>query len=419
MAKIRLIMKSILLTILAVGMTGQNAWSASYDTLPKNVNTVVFKQVMVSKIESEYDAKGQQETLDLKEEFTSSRLEDVSSVIKSYFEQLKAISPEAYSNFSLGEFSADVEANVNAQGFGYGFGVTDRLTVYASVPMYHITTDIKFRQSKESNIAAVQATIRNANPDSAIGKFVKDLTLQLPSTNSELLQSLVVNYYKYKPIGKWEKDALGDAEIGFIYRLTDYSDRGMSISAGAILPTGEADDPDSLQDVSTGDGQYDAFVEAAAGISFFDNTFQFDIKGRYTYQFASEKEVRWIDDVDMPLSSQKQTVNQKLGNKIDTTLTLTYNPTHWMNLNSSLILGQTEATTYANVADPKVRRALEEDTGNESRWARIGIGFSTIEAYKRKQFEMPFDIGVTAQRLLNGKNTASYDRIDLDLKLYF
>lgn len=116
-------------------MTGQNAWSASYDTLPKNVNTVVFKQVMVSKIESQYDAKGQQETLDLKEEFTSSRLEDVSSVIKSYFEQLKAISPEAYSNFSLGEFSADVEANVNAQGFGYGFGITDRLTVYGSVPM--------------------------------------------------------------------------------------------------------------------------------------------------------------------------------------------------------------------------------------------------------------------------------------------
>lgn len=228
-----------------------------------------------------------------------------------------------------------------------------------------------------------------------------------------------MNYYKYKPIGKWEKDALGDAEIGFIYRLTDYSDRGMSISAGAVLPTGEADDPDSLQDVSTGDGQYDAFVEAAAGISFLDNTLQFDIKGRYTYQFASEKEVRWIDDVDMPLSSQKKTVNQKLGNKIDTTLTLTYNPTYWMNLNSSLILGQTEVTTYTNVADPKVRRALEEDTGSESRWVRVGIGFSTIEAYKRKQFELPFDVGVSAQRLLNAKNTASYDRIDLDLKLYF
>ncbi len=412
-------MKSSLLTILAVGMIGQNAWSASYDTLPKNVNTVVFKQVMASQIKSKYDSKGQQETLDLKEEFTSSRLEDVSSVIKSYFEQLKTISPEAYSNFSLGEFSADVEANVTAQGFGYGFGITDRLTVYGSIPMYHITTDIKFRQSKESNISAVQSTIRNANPDSAVGKFVKDLTLQLPSTNTELLQSLVVNYYQYKPIGKWEKDALGDAEIGLIYRLTDFSDRGMSVAAGAVLPTGQADDPDSLQDVSTGDGQYDAFVEASAGIAFDDNTYQFDIKTRYTYQFASEKEVRWIDDVDMPLSSQKKSVNQKLGDKMDATLTFTYNPTYWMNINSSFIYGQTQGTTYASVADVKVREALEADTGSESRWVRLGIGFSTIEAYKRKKFDLPFDIGVSAQRLLNAKNTASYDRIDLDLKLYF
>ena len=420
MAKIRLIMKTTLLSILAIGiLASANLQAASYDTLPKHVNTVVFKQVVTSKIESQYNAQGQQDTLDLKEEFTSSRLEDVSSVIKSYFEQLQAISPEAYTNFSLGEFSADVEANVTAQGFGYGFGLTDRLTVYGSVPMYHIQTDIKFKQSKESNLSAVQATVRNSNPDSAIGKFVKDLTLQLPNTNAELLQSLVVNYYHYKPIGKWEKDALGDAEVGFIYRLTDFSDMGAALSAGAVLPTGQSDDPDSLQDVSTGDGQYDAFVEMAAGISFFDKAIEFDVKGRYTYQFASEKEVRWIDDVDLPLSSQKRTVNQKLGNKIDTTISLTYNPTYWMNFNSALLLGTTGRTTYANVEDPKVRKALEDETESESRWVRVGVGFSTIEAYKRKKFDLPFDIGVSAQRLLNAKNTASYDRVDLDLKLYF
>ncbi|MGC4073787.1 MAG: hypothetical protein QM760_15005 [Nibricoccus sp.] len=168
----------------------------------------------------------------------------------------------------MGEFSADVSADVTAQGFGYGFGVTDHLTVYGSIPVYHIKTDIRFRQTKASNLASVQATIRNANPDTAVGKFVKDLTMQLPSTNAELIQSLVVNYYGYRPIGKWEKDALGDAEIGFIYRLTDFSDRGVSLSAGAVLPTGQSDDPDSLQDVSTGDGQYDTFVEMNSGISF-------------------------------------------------------------------------------------------------------------------------------------------------------
>ncbi len=395
------------------------ARAASYDTLPKNVNTLVFKQVMASKIESKYNSKNEEDTLDLKEEFTSSRLEDVSTVIKSYFEQLKEIAPEAYTDFSLGEFSADVQADVTAQGLGYGFGLTDRLTIYGSVPVYHIKTEIKFQQTKASNLAAVQATVRNSTPESAIGKFVKDLTLQLPNTNAELLQSLVVNYYGYKPIGKWEKDALGDAEFGFVYRLTDFSDKGVSVSAGAVLPTGDADDPDSLQDVSTGDGQYDAFGEVATGISFNENTIQFDLKTRYTHQFASEKEVRWLEDADLPLAKTKRVVNQKLGNKIDANFTVTYNPTYWLNLNSSFLYSTTAQTVYSNVADPKVKAALEDSTESESRWVRVGLGFSTIEAYKRKKFDMPMDVGVSAQRLLNAKNTASYDRFDIDFKIYF
>lgn len=413
-------MKTKLLTILALGMLPIGSLlAASYDTLPKHVNTLVFKQVMVSKVQSEYNDSGDNETLNMREEFTSSRLEDISTVIKSYFEQLKAISPEAYTNFSLGEFSANVAADISAQGVGYGFGITDRLTVYGSLPIYHIQTDIRFRQTKASNLAAVQATIRNANPDSAMGKFVKDLTLQLPNTNEELLQSLVTNYYGYKPIGKWEKDALGDAEIGFIYRLTDYSDKGVSVSAGAVLPTGSPDDPDSLQDVSTGDGQYDGFVEVASGVSFFDSTIQFDLKTRYTYQFESKKDVRWIEDADLPLAQTKRTVGQKLGDKVEATFTTTYNPTYWMNINSSYIAGATGKTNYYDVTDPDVKKALESETNSSNQWVRVGIGFSTVEAYKRNKFDMPIDIGVSAQRLLNAKNTASYDRIDLDFRMYF
>ena len=413
-------MKSKLLTILMTGILPfGGALAASYDTLPKHVNTVVFKQVMVSKIQSEYNEKGTNETLNMKEEFTSSRLEDISSVIKTYFEELRTISPAAYNDFSLGEFSANVAADVTAQGFGYGFGITDRLTVYGALPIYHIQTDIKFRQTKASNLASVQATIRNSSPDSAIGKFVKDLTLQLPNTNEELLQSLVTNYYGYKPIGKWEKDALGDAEIGFIYRLTDFSDRGLAVSAGAVLPTGSPDDPDSLQDISTGDGQYDGFVEVMSGISFFENALQFDIKGRYTYQFESQKEVRWIEDADLPLAQTKRSVGEKLGDKIDASFTVTYNPTYWMNLNTSYMTAMTEKTNYFDVSDPDVKKALEADTNSSNQWVKVGIGFSTVEAYKRKKFDVPMDIGVSAQRLLNAKNTASYDRIDIDFRLYF
>jgi hypothetical protein len=408
-----------LLAIFALGLPVSNSYGAGYDTLPKGVNTFVFKQVVTSEIKTQFNENNQEETLNLKDEFTSSRLQDISTVIRSYFDELKTLSADAYDNFSLGEFEADVTANVTAQGFGYGFGITDRLTVYGSLPVYHIKTNIDFNQTKPSNLAAVQATIRNAPTPTALGKFVRDLTLQLPPTNQELLQSLVVNFYGYKPIGRWEKDALGDAEIGLIYRLTDYSDKGVAISAGAVLPTGDEDDPDSLQDVSTGDGQYDAFIESMAGISFFDNILQIDIKGRYTHQFAANKEVRWIEDSELPLARTKRSVNQKLGNKIDTAFTLTVVPTIWMNLSGALIMSSTSKTTYYDITDKNVRNALEKNTDSSSRWARVGLGFSTVEAYKRKKFDLPLDIGISAQKLINAKNSPSYERYDVDFKLYF
>ena len=413
-------MKAKLLILLTlVILPNKILLAASYDTLPKNVNTLVFKQVLVSKIQSQFNENGENETLNLKEEFKSSRLEDISAVIKTYFEELRAISPEAYNNFSLGEFSAKVAADVTAQGIGYGFGITDKLTIYGALPIYHIQTEIKFQQTKASNLALVQSNVQNANTDTALAKFVKDLTLQLPNTNEEFIQSIVTNYYGYKPVGKWEKDALGDAEIGLVYRLTDFSDRGVSVATGMVLPTGSKDDPDSIQDIATGDGQYDAFAEVSSGISFFSNSLQFDLKGRYTYQFESEKEVRWIEDANLPLAKTKRSVNQKLGNKLDTSLTATYLPAFWMNLYSSYILGTTAQTNYYDITDPDVKSALESNTSSSAQWLKIGIGFSTVEAYKRKKFDLPLDIGVSAQRLLNAKNTASYDRFDLDFRLYF
>ncbi len=378
----------------------------------------VFKQVMTSKIESKYDANHQDNSLSLRENFTSSKLENVATALKTYFDELKAISPDAYNQFSLGEFKADAYAQVHAQGLALAHGITDRLTVYGSLPIYHIKTNVSFSQSKKSNLAAIQAAVQNVPTNTAVSTFVRQLTLQLPETNEQLLQSLIVNYYGYKPLGAWEKDALGDAEVGAIYRLTDFSDKGMSLTLGAVLPTGDSDDPDSLQDVSTGDGQYDAFVESAMGISFFDGVLQLDLKNRFTYQFASKKTMRTLDDIDVPLSKNKETMTEKLGNKIDSTFTVTLNPLSWFNINSSFMYSETGASKYG-ASDPTVKAILEQNTITNNYWGRVGIGFSSVELYKAKKWDVPCEINLSAQKLLNAKNTADYQRYDLDFRLYF
>lgn len=401
-----------------MSLAASTSFGAGYDTLPKGIDVLVVKHVMTSKIESKYDANSKDDSLALKENFTSAKLENINGALKTYFEELKALSPDAYNQFSLGEFEANANAQVTAQGVGLARGITDRLTFYGSLPVYHIKTNVTFHQSQNSNISAVQGAVLNAPTTSAVSGFVKQLTLQLPETNEQLLQSLVVNYYGYKALGSWEKDALGDAEIGMIYRLTDFSDKGLSIATGAVLPTGDADDPDSLQDVSTGDGQFDAFVESNAGVSFYYNTIALDLKTRYTYQFASKKLLRTIDDPNLPLSKNKEMMTEKLGNKLDATISVTYNTTSWLNFNSALIFSETDSSTYTT-SDPKVKTVMEQDTASSNRWGRVGVGFSSVELYKQKKMDIPFEVNLSAQKLLNAKNSANYERFDLDLRLYF
>lgn len=392
--------------------------AASYDTLPQGINTFVFKQVITNTIESKYDANKSDKTLLINEKFTTSTLSGFSDAIGSYFQELKNISPESFNSFSLGEFEAKATANVNVQGLGFGRGITNHLTVYGSLPIYHLKSNVNFYQKTPSNINEIKNNLINSNPTTAIGTFVKQLTLQLPDSNESLLQSVLVNYYHYKPLGLWEKDALGDIELGAIYRLTDLNEAGISVTTGLVLPTGTKDDPNSLQDISSGDGQFDLFAESNIGISYLEQKLKFDITGRFTYQLGSNKELRLYTNSDTPLSDVSGNIYEKLGNKLDGTAAITFSPYNWLNFTNAYLISQTGKTDY-NISNDVIKKALETGTETKSEWLKVSVGLSTVELYKRKKFEIPFEVNLSAQQLINAKNSASYNRYDLDFKFYF
>lgn len=397
------------------------AYCASYDTIPKGISTIVFKQVVVPKIESKYDHSGKENSLSLRKDLVPSELESISKVIKTYFDELKNLSLNAYNQFSLGDFEAKVDASANVQGFGIGHGVTHRLTIYGSIPLYHLKSEVRLNNNQSSGLRRAKDILSTVNPTNATGKFIKDLTMQLPETSAEMMQSLVVNNFQYKPLGKWEKDGIGDLELGLIYRLTDEENIGSAISMGLVLPTGSPDDPDSLQDISTGDGQFDSFIESMNGISFFNHRLKFDLKGRYTYQFASNKEVRISRFKSIPLTKEKQTVNEKLGNKIDleTKISFVPPPKTWLELNSSLLFNYKGKSQFKDLTDSEIASNLSKDTEYKNYWIKFGVIFSTIDLYKKRKFEIPFEVGLSGQRLISAKNSPKYDRFDLDFRFYF
>lgn len=393
-------------------------YAKNYLTLPQGRSTFGYKYVVTDDITHKLDPNGKKESYSIREDVNSVQLEQVGNVFKSYFEILKSISPEAYNAFSFGEYSVEASGNVKAQGIGMGHGFTHRLTGYFALPLYKAQSTVNLKQTKFSNIQAVKDALQGSTPNSTTEIFMKQFTEQLPEASGEVLQSLVTNYYGYKPIGKWKKDSPGDMEVGFIYNLANEFSYGTALAFGTVLPTGSVDDPDNLQDIPSGDGQTDFFIENLSGVTLIEGRLDLDLRTRYTHQVASEKYLRIPENETFPLSAKKTYVQEKLGDKIEADLTFT--ATYFEHFKNDLSLMYSKKFQDQYTLDNATAKSyLEKNTDTDAVWIKTGLKFSTIDLFKANKFWVPLDIGASVQTLLTGRNTPDYTRIDLDFRLYF
>ena len=93
-----------------------------------------------------------------------------------------------------------------------------------------------------------------------------------------------------------------------------------------VLPTGYRDDPDIIQDLPLGDGQYDLFVELGGGF-LLSPTFSISAVTRYNYQFKSHKNLRYTTSpVGVnELGSDHYRFKEKLGDEISLDLSFQTN----------------------------------------------------------------------------------------------
>ncbi|OUR96654.1 hypothetical protein A9Q84_09935 [Halobacteriovorax marinus] len=403
---------------MALALCSLQASGAIYETLPKGVRIGGYRHVFTGEINSSYGANSSESTYALKENLNARNLETINDATKEYFNQLKEINPQAYEDFSFGEYSAEGKGEVSVNGFGLGWGLTNRLTAYFSVRVYSANVELSIERTKGNNH---QNTVNQLNQNTNLTseqRLIKDITAQLPDAKKELLQSIIVNYYNYKPIGNWEAQGLGDLEVGAIYRLTDASNWGAAIAGGLVLPTGRIDDPDILQDISFGDGQTDVFAELLIGRRLFYKSIDLDLGIRYTYQTASTKNLRVPESYEFPLSKYKSDFKEKLGNKLE----LTVGPTFEINKQYSIAA----AYGYQNQGKAKyesehtlANEILARNSDSESHNVKLSAQFNTVNLYKAHQFVMPLAVTLTGQKKIAGKNTPNNSQYEIDFKFFF
>lgn len=387
---------------LLLGLHSLAAMGAYYDVLPDGVRNLTYRFVQTGTITGSYNSAGNFKGYNVNANINADAISGISSAVDTYLNTV--LTADQRADFSLGTFEGNARSKVSVQGFGGGYGLTDKLTVYGFIPFYSAEVDLNLqRTSKGKTSTASQTDVIQLE--------------NLPDVDVRLIQSLFVNYYQYQPLGKWKATAFGDAELGFMYQLRKWRNAGALISMGAVAPTGRKDNPDILQDISFGDGQWDAFYEFGGGYAF-NSEWSVDVWSRLTYQFPYKAIVRLPDSATFPVSKNKGEATIKLGNKISGNTQLGYSFSD--EFSTGLVYGieYTEKSDYRS-SNPLADKILESDTEKVSHTARVNFNYSTISLYKAKKFFLPFGATLAGQSVFAGKNVPKYERVDLELRFFF
>ena len=377
------------------------SFSAYYDTLPKGVRNITYRIVQTGDITGSYGSSGSFKGYNVNANINADSIHGVNAAVDTYLDTV--LTPSQRADFSFGTFQGSAKSKVTAQGFGGGYGITDKLTVYGFIPFYSAVVDLQIERTAKgrNNVDASTAVILEG----------------LPEVDVRLIQSLFVNYYQYQPLGKWQATAFGDAELGFLYQLRKWKNAGALISAGTVAPTGKTANPDILQAISFGDGQWDAFYEFGGGVNFSED-WSIDNWNRYTYQFPMHALVRLPDSATFPVTKNKGIAEIKLGNKYSTNLQLNRRLNEeW---NTSLVYGleYIEKSNFKS-SNPTADAILETDSDKITHTARINLTYSTLSLFKQKKFFMPISFVLSLQSVVAGKNVPKYERGDFEMRLFF
>ncbi|MBC7428522.1 MAG: hypothetical protein H7336_07925 [Bacteriovorax sp.] len=389
-------MKFFLFLIL---LTSTHLQAAYYDVLPKGVRNFTYQFTVTGEINGRYTNSGNLQGYNVNANINADAIKGINTAVDTY---LNSLSADDYSNFSFGTFQGKASSKVNVQGIGGGYGLTDKITFYGFIPFYSATVDMNI--------------VRTAKGQNNVGTAIQ--LENLPDVDVRLIQSLFVNYYHYQPLGKWKANDFGDTELGMMYQLKKWHNAGALINMGVIAPTGREDNPDIIQDIAFGDGQWDGFFEFGVGYTIPRSDFSFDEWSRVTYQFPYETDVRLPDSYTFPVTANKGKAKIKYGNKVQSNFQGSYR------LSDQWGAALTYTAEYKEKDDYKSSSAmadniLEDGTERISHTGKFSVSYSTLNLYQQKKFFLPVSFNLAVQSIFAGKNSPKYNRADFQVRFYF
>jgi hypothetical protein len=387
-------------------------YAQTWKTLPKGVRIVGYRNVTTSKIESNFNPVGDEGKLGTQFRIDANTFNEMSG---NYITPGQDLDSTAYNNLLVGEYQVDASAQVKAHGTGFGLGITNDIMFYAQIAYYEVNVKSRIKRTA-GNTYEETAAILEQNGGSQNIVIAENLRHMIDADEGTI-QSVITNHYGYKPLGDWNGKGYGDMETGLMIKVADEGSTGLLFYPGVVLPTGYQDDPDILQDIAFGDGQYDLFSEFATGYVFNDK-FQLGTSLRYTYQAPTTKTYRLPSDPNFSLSSESEKMKVKLGDKIDWMLNTTFSFNDWISFTPTYRFMYQAQSKYFG-SNELSNKYLSTNSDRLEHLGQITASVSSISPFLKKTFPLPAQINFSYVKPFAGKNIANATRFEFEIRMMF
>ncbi|RZA21566.1 MAG: hypothetical protein EOP10_16490 [Proteobacteria bacterium] len=313
---------------------------------------------------------------------------------------------------TVGNFRASLNAQINVWAPVLAWGITDKITLAGAMPYYSTSTDINvgFR-SNEGGDALLRAF-----EDPAVNYYYAAVEASDKFANAvgRLNERLEKN--GYEPLDSWNQSGWGDFTLAAKALVQEGPVLRTSTTFGFNAPTGRTDNPNILSDLPYGDGQWDLFAQLTLdqiiSKNFFINQFV-----KYTNQLPDRKEMRW-KTFDETVEATRHQTDFKLGDKVDAGISFQYEQDSGLNAGLGGLYYRKFGDRYdVDIVD--VKNELKRATDQNALYWQARLGYSTVEAYRRKEFALPMSATIEYRKQYESQNLAVTDFTQIDLNLFF
>lgn len=312
----------------------------------------------------------------------------------------------------VGQTAGIVNIAVDARVPIIAYGVTPKLTSALAIP--YISTHVRTGTGSMAN-SNLSNFAQSALADNGAQEKALDLQMRFADAINEKLRK-----YGYDELSEDRKNHIGDMRLVNKYLFAQETKYSLALRQDLVMPTGAPTSTSKAVDVASGDGQWDVGA-GLIGDYFVTDNIQFTAYAGYLAQLPTTLARRIPEKSDSKLTPDiDSNTRMDLGDQIRTQLA-----SKFFFLNGfSTLLGYTyqyrEADKYTGGQYNAERYAwMSQNTEQNMHAGQIGIGYSTVPMFQKKQFPVPLEANLYHTRVMGGKNVVNDPLTAFEFAMFF